>query len=477
MAIPFVQLIRSRTLLLFTLLYCFTNLPTQAQVVFNHVLGETNCYVEAFTMLPAANDGYLVSAAYNCAGGAANWKGRLLRLDGNGDTLWTLSDMPVNGFLRKSADGNYLFIGGNHAGLAYDTIVIYKANDQGDTIWTRHLFFPECNNLAYDLVNTRDGGYALCGIYGVNCTTAPTVNSFVTKLSVDGAVEWTTFLTGAVNTELFEIRQAANGNYALFGWTDSRGAGLADSYLVMLNEQGDSIFSKTYGTGVNDYGYGMDMLPDGSFITIGYSDSTYIRKLDAAGNLQWTKSIGVPSGSVYFKAVYTHDKHFAFIGCQNDTDNGGICSATLYKTDTNGNLDWQKNFGGLFRELTTDGPGTFLMAGYYGVFPSKPGAYYVRFDTTYNPMDTVTVGIDEPIVHSEISLSPNPVQHGRPIVFTAITKQPCTIQLFDLLGHMQASTTGTGTLALNNTSQLASGLYIWRARVGERTYSGKVVVQ
>ena len=444
-----------------------------AQVVFQNTLGDDACYEEANSILPVGNGDYLVSAAYYCG---TSWQGKLLRLNSQGDTIWTRPELPANGFMRKSNDGNYIYIGGNHAGLAYDTVVVTKANEQGDTIWTRHLYFAQCNNLAYDLISTSDNGYVLCGIYAPDCSGQSFDNSFVVKLNEAGEVQWTTLLKGPGNDEVFEVRQLANGGYAVYGWTDSQGAGLADNYLVLLNEQGDSVFSRTYGNADANYGYGMDLLPHNQgFITIGYSDSIYATRLDMAGNVVWKRALGIPTGSIYCKALYTKDKHFAFIACENDSNSS--CSATLYKTDTLGNLVWRKNFGGLFREFTEDKPGSFLLAGFhYFPFPAKPKAYYARFDTTFNPLDTVNVGLDE-IVDDEVQVIviKNLVDRNETIRFQTNSISTVNIALYDVVGRKISSSTGKQNIALPNPAQ--AGIYIWQATFDGQMQSGKLVVQ
>jgi hypothetical protein len=454
-----------RGLFIIPLLYAF--LPAGGQVIFNRSLGDAACYEEAFSIIPAT-DGYLISAAYNCLTGAANWKSLLIKIDQNGDTLWTRRDGIANGFMRRTADDKLIFIGGNHAGLAYDTIVVSKTEENGDTLWTRHFFFGQCNGLVYDIINTRDGGYCMTGIYSPVCSLAITYNSFVVKMDGSGNVDWTTMLTGQANDELFIVRQTDDNGYALYGWTSSMGEGGADRYLVKLNEQGDSIWSKTYGGTGNDFGYGMDLLPDGGFITIGYSDSIYAEKLDEQGALVWRKSLGVPSGSTYYKALYTADKHYTFIGCES-SPNG--CSASVFKLDTAGNTMWVRNFGGLFREFVQDGPGTFLMAGYEGVFPDLADAYYVRFDTTFNPNDTT--GLEE-LANNEVLMYPNPANNVIHIK-TSLTGK-ISAEVWDITGRLMLSQISyTGHLTICSEG-LADGLYIIQLRGEDKSVVRKKVL-
>ena len=53
----------------------------------------------------------------------------------------------------------------------------------------------------------------------------------------------------------------------------------------------------------NDFGYGMDITPDNGFILVGYSDSIKAIKTDSLGNIEWQKTLGPRCGGIYFKAI------------------------------------------------------------------------------------------------------------------------------------------------------------------------------
>lgn len=431
-----------------------------AQTAFDNLYGNTDCYTEAFTLLPTAT-GYVASTAELCTGNT-DWTGALTFFDMNGDSAGTAASPHANGFAMATTDGNLLLLGGTQAGLTYDTIQIAKLNPQGDTIWTSDLFFPQCRNQVYSGTNTLDGGYAVAGIYSVNtCSTTASFNSWVAKLDANGNLLWRKTFGGADDDELQVIRQRPDGGLTLFGWSKSYGAGDADLWLLQLTANGDSVQSTTWGEqGVDDFGYGMDISRSGNIVVVYYSDSTYAQLMDNQGVPKWRKALSVPSGGRYHSAQATQDERFVFLSC---FDSPSGCESHLVKLDTTGALLWDKTWGGLMRTVVETEPGVFLLAGYKGdAFPAKPQAHVVRFDTTVLAVDTstgLTGRLAEPLA---ATIYPNPattqltIQYeGHTIGFTCYNALGARVALPD----MPIGLASKGILTLD-ISHWPKGLYL-----------------
>lgn len=429
----------------------------QGQTVFRHVFGTAACYDEGYSAVPFA-DGYLVSATQQCG---SNRQARLLQLDENGDSVGVLTPLPYNGYIRPLSTGEFIFLGGNRAGLAYDTVVIAKANAQLDTVWTRPLFFPECNNQVYDLIETADG-YVATGIFSETvCNMGPVYQSFAVKLDMDGQVVWQKTYGGEEDDELFAVREKANGQLWHYGW--QRRNGIALPWLLITGANGDSLTSVVGNNLTDIYGYGFDLTTDDGFITIDYGDSIYARKYNASFDLIWQRSLGLPSGGIYFRAFQMRDLNYGFLAC---LDGPTGCNSYLWKLDTTGEVVWAKNWGGLLRTVCEPEPGQFLLTGYTNAFPILPELLVVRFDTIF---DSIPDLILEPDSQLGLSIYPNPTQGN----ITVICSEPIeSLALYAMDGRLlyQEKT-------LPNTSQkillpaIPQGLYLLKVE----TYNGQLV--
>lgn len=380
-------------------------LSLKSQTIFNNYYGSAACYSEGFSILP--NDtGFIVSTSELCLPDT-NWTGQLLYLTSSGDSATSKLNVPFNGFMKPTADGNLLLLGGTTAGLIYDTIRIAKVTYSGDTLWLFDIFFPLCRNQVYDMVNTSDGGYAITGIYSTNpCDSVAIFNSWVLKLNASGNELWRkTF--GSVGDDQFQvIRERFNGSLVLFGWTTSY-SNSADLWMTFVAANGDSVDTWLLDTPSPLFGYGMDIAPNNSgFILNYYSDSVYALRIDTNGTELWRTGIGIPSGGRYHSAQTSSDHRFVLLSC---FDSPMGCESHLIKLDTNGTVLWDKTWGGLMRTVYEADSGNFLLAGYQSSFPATPQFHVVRFDTSVLPVPDYPMGLSVADgVTTNSRLYPNP---------------------------------------------------------------------
>jgi hypothetical protein len=151
------------------------------------------------------------------------------------------------------------------------------------------------------LIQTSDGGYAIAGTtfsFG-----AGEADVYVVKLDANGNLQWTKTIGGPDDDEGNSLIQTSDGGYAIAGYTKSFGAGEAgDVYVVKLDANGNLQWTKTIGGPKDDGGNSLIQTSDGGYAIAGYTKSfgagdwdVYVVKLDANGNLQWTKTIGGPN--------------------------------------------------------------------------------------------------------------------------------------------------------------------------------------
>jgi hypothetical protein len=146
--------------------------------------------------------------------------------------------------------------------------------------------------------------------------------------------------------------------------------GLSDFALIWTDDLGNFQHMKCFGGSNEEKADAMKFTPDGGFVMFGYSEShdgdvqgahgsrdLWVIKADSTGTIQWQRSLGGSSDDV---SGYTFDiapdSGFYFIGTASSNDgdvsgNHGYYDFWLTRLDKNGNLKWQKCFGGTLADF------------------------------------------------------------------------------------------------------------------------------
>jgi hypothetical protein len=191
------------------------------------------------------------------------------------------------------------------------------------------------------LIQTSDGGYAITGL--TKSFSAGGHDVYVVKLDATGNLQWTKTIGGPESEEGNSLIQTSDGGYAITGFTKSFGKGELDVYLVKLDAKGNLQWTKTIGGKKDDVGTSLIQTSDGGYAIAGSTRSfgagewdVYLVKLDAKGNLQWTKTIGGGAWDVGTSLIQTSDGGYAIAG---STRSFGAGEWDIYvvKLDKNGN--------------------------------------------------------------------------------------------------------------------------------------------
>jgi hypothetical protein len=145
------------------------------------------------------------------------------------------------------------------------------------------------------------------------------------------------------NDEGHSLIQTSDGGYAIAGYTKSFGAGEADVYVVKLDAKGNLQWTKTIGGKAEDEGHSLIQTSDGGYAIAGHTKSfgageadVYVVKLDANGNLQWTKTIGGKGWDEGHSLIQTSDGGYAIAG-YTESFGAGWKDVYVVKLDKNGN--------------------------------------------------------------------------------------------------------------------------------------------
>jgi hypothetical protein len=203
---------------------------------------------------------------------------------------------------------------------------------------------------AISVIQTSDGGYALVGY--TNSFGADGLDSYLVKTDANGNMQWNKTYGGSNEDWAFSVVQTDDRGYAIAGTTTSFGAVGRDFWLVKTDANGNMQWNKTYGGTSDDQAYSVVQTSDGGYALGGSTgpsepgnDDLWLVKTDADGNMQWNKTYGGTGDDRGGSMVQTSDGGYALTG-YTTSFGAGDSDFWLVKTDASGIMQWNKAYAG-----------------------------------------------------------------------------------------------------------------------------------
>lgn len=229
-------------------------------------------------------------------------------------------------------------------------------------------------NGGLSLEETSDGGFIGTGQH--ETSGAGSCDIYAYKVDGCGNPEWFKTYGGASTDGGKCVRQTSDGGYIVAGLA-TLGAGDYDMVLIKLDALGNIQWSKEYGSTVADYGLYVQQTNDGGYILTGFlsglgfgATDVALIKTDALGNTQWKKVYGGAGEDWGDYVQQTSDGGYMVTGYTTSFGAGGA-DIYLLKVDALGVLQFSKTYGGagadgnsswgIEGEVTSDGG--FIISG------------------------------------------------------------------------------------------------------------------
>ncbi|MCK5843210.1 MAG: PQQ-like beta-propeller repeat protein, partial [Victivallales bacterium] len=254
------------------------------------------------------------------------------------------------------------------------------------------------------VAQTSDGGYI---VSGETCSFGAGNNDvYLVKIDAEGDTIWTRTYGGDENEYGKSVAQTSDGGYIVAGYTYSFGAGEFDVYLIKTDSEGDTIWTRTYGGSNWDWGESVAQTSDGGYIIAGGTKSfgagerdVYLVKTDALGDTLWTRTYGGSDEDYGYSIALTTDGGFIIAG-YTESFGAGRSDVYLIKTDGGGDTIWTRTYGGIYSDLgysvalTSDGG--HIIAGMTKSFGADSAdIYLIKTDTSGDTIWTRTYGGSE----------------------------------------------------------------------------------
>jgi hypothetical protein len=260
-------------------------------------------------------------------------------------------------------------------------------------------------DIAYSVVETADGGYAMVG-YTSSFGLAGSEDFWLVKTDSVGTMEWNKTYGGTEAEEAFSLIKTSDGGYALLGWTNSFGAGGVDVFLVKTSSDGNLEWYRTFGGISWDEGESIVQTSDGGYAILGYTQSfgagssdLWLIKTNSTGSMLWNKTYGGADAEHAFRdhaLIQTSDDGYAIAG-GTKSSGAGLEDFWLIRTDANGGVLWNKTYGGASDDvawsLVQANEGGYVLAGYTESFGAgSRDAWLVETDSAGNEVWNRTYG-------------------------------------------------------------------------------------
>jgi len=258
------------------------------------------------------------------------------------------------------------------------------------------------NDYAYSMVQTSDGGYAIVGetySFGVGG------DFWLVKTDAAGNAQWFQTYGGTGSDWPCSLVQTDDGGYALAGTTMSFGANYKDFRLVKTDSSGNMQWNKTYGGMSDDEASSMVQTSDGGYVLAGETtpfgseiSDLWLVKTDSAGNMQWNRTYGGTDNDHANSVVQTADGGYALAGGTQSFRivTSDIQNFWLVKIDAAGNVVWNKTYGGIRNDyarcVVQTADGGYVLAGNTFSLDNNWDLWLVRTDSSGNMQWNRTYG-------------------------------------------------------------------------------------
>ncbi|MCI0450465.1 MAG: T9SS type A sorting domain-containing protein [Chlorobi bacterium] len=441
---------------------------------------------------------------------------------------------------HQTSDGGYIDAGVNSIGNT-SKMYIVKFNKYGDTLWTKHYninvndtygayWVEEINDRGFivggsgpsssagllktDSIGTFqwyrtfadgwqtwcvsktiDSGYILAIRTGNSY--GPTDDVRILKTDSLGNTIWDkVFVDNNSEDYISEIKPLDNYGYVALGTKWPIGDS-ADVYLMRLDSNGDTLWTKTIGGNRSEGGSSIDIANDGGFILSGSSNSfnpnyffqSYLVKTDSLGNVQWQRTYTTAFNERCFSIRTIPLRGYVFCG-QSDSILSFGERAFVRVIDFTGNILHEKFYrpgddGNRFRSVELTNDGGFILCGYADFEFGALNSYIVRTDSLGNikPIG-ISINSNEIPLNAELFQNyPNPFNPETVIKFNINKKEHVKLIIYDVLGRElvtlieKSLNAGFYSIKFNaDNFNLSTGIYFYKLITGNFTSSRKMIL-
>ena len=309
----------------------------------------------------------------------------LIKTDANGNMLWNRSfssgDFNTVSSAQQTTDIGYILSGYTGPNTSSYKAWLIKTDSNGSEQWNK-TFGKSGFDVASSVHQSLDGGYILAGRKRSrpDRMSEDDFDAWLIKTDANGNEIWNKTFGGTGRDEIASVRLTSDGGYILAGGTNSYGHSWGDTWLVKVDKNGNDQWNRTYygAHSIAQTASSAQETADGGYIIAGIifpivdvpqsrmSSDAWLIKTDSTGNEQWNRTFGGKAENRALSILQVSDGGYILAGDTSSYGANGV-DALLIKTDSKGNEQWNMTFGGKFRDeadsVSQTKDGGYILAG------------------------------------------------------------------------------------------------------------------
>ncbi len=288
---------------------------------------------------------------------------------------------------------------------------LLRTDAEGSVLWSK-TYGGSKDDRGQSVIQTSDGGFALTGYAmsddGDSSNNEGFHDNWILKLDAQGTIEWEQSFGFSGHDHSYDLVETADGGFFFTGFLDITSAkadgytdksytltrhGVGEFWGTKLNAQGELLWRKYFGGSNNDRAHAVVTSNEGGFVMAGFTESNdfdisnsrgsydfWVVKIDGLGALVWERSYGGSGIEIAQDIAKTEDGGYIITGSTFSTDgdvfsNHGESDVWVIKVDSNGNIIWEKTYGGT------------RFDGAEGISATQDGGFVISGNSKSNDLD------------------------------------------------------------------------------------------
>ena len=339
----------------------------------------------AYSVQQTSDNGYILSGE---SGGDA----LLIKTNEIGNVEWIKnfggSWTDFAQYAIECSDGGFLCTGGDgYTTHSQKEAFLIRTDEYGNELWYKTFRRHDRNGQSWGMcaIEVSDGYVILLTDAGWGADFDS--DAWLIKTDKNGNEIWNKTYGGESGDVGGCLIQTKEGGFVITGYTYSFDMGGGDAWLLKTDSEGNKVWNKSYGGYYYDTGEDVIQTEDGGYMIAGRYTPAYqgwgevgLFKTDSSGNLEWIRYYGGTDNDFGNSLARSDDGGYVIVGIRHS----GLPDFTgwILKTDGNGNKIWDEIIGGRPYKIINSNDGNYVIAGF------KSGAWLMKVEDFENNLPT-----------------------------------------------------------------------------------------